>query len=894
MKWRRFFRREQADAEQRQELESYLEITTEEYIALGMEPSAARRAASRKLGNITLIREEVYRMNTVGFLDSLGRELRYAFRSLRHHPAFAVTAVATLAIGIGANTAIFSVVNGVLLKPLPYPEADRLVSVKHQAPGINIAELGTAPYLYFAEREENRTLESIGLWGIATATVTKLAEPEEVQNLRVTSDILPVLGIEPQHGRYFSQKDDSPGSPLSVVLMYGYWHRHFGGNTSVIGQRLVLDGKARDIIGVMPQEFRFIDRQVDVITPLQFDRSKLAINDYNWRSLARLKPGVTLDQASADIRRIIPIAFDEFPLVPGSTRAQLESVKLGPNLRSLKRDVVGSVADTMWVLMGAIGIVLLIACANVANLLLVRAEVRQQELAVRAALGAGWTRIARELLVETTVLGFAGGLVGLGVAAAGLRLLLALGPKNVPRLDEITIDPAVLWFTLVASLLSALLLGLIPVVKYAGPQLSDLRAGARSLTPGRERHRVRSLLAAAQIAFALLLLVSAGLMMRTFRALNNVDPGFSGAEQVQTLRISIPAANVPEPERVARLESAIRDRIAALPGVTAVAFASEVPMGGTMMGDLLVPEGKALSETYRPQVRRFKFISPGLFQTLRTPLVAGRDLTWTEVYERRPVVLISENLARREWSSPTEALGKRLRGGSVQDLWREIVGVVGDIHSDGVSEPATETVYLPVLLDGISLDGAFNGGTVVRRSVALVIRSPRTGSAGFLDEIQNAVRAENSELPLAQIRTLADFYNQSLARTSFTLVMLAIAGTMALLLGVVGIYGVLAYAVEQRRREVGIRLALGGQPRAVSSMFVRHGLALSGVGVAVGLLAGAGLSRLMSSLLFGVTPLDPITYAGAVAVLVIAALAACYIPARRAAAVDPMETLRGE
>jgi hypothetical protein len=317
-------------------------------------------------------------------------------------------------------------------------------------------------------------------------------------------------------------------------------------------------------------------------------------------------------------------------------------------------------------------------------------------------------------------------------------------------------------------------------------------------------------------------------------------------------------------------------------------------MGGTMMGDLLVPEGQALSETYRPQVRRFKFISPGLFQTLRTPLVAGRDLTWTEVYERRPVVLISENLARREWNSPIEALGKRLRGGSVQDRWREIVGVVGDIHSDGVSEPATETVYLPVLLDGISLDGAFRRGTVVSRSVALVIRSPRTGSAGFLDEIRNAVRTENSELPLAQIRTLADFYNQSLARTSFALVMLAIAGTMALLLGVVGIYGVLAYAVEQRRREVGIRLALGGQSHAVSSMFVRHGLALSGVGIAVGLLAGAGLSRLMSSLLFGVTPLDPLTYAAAASILVIAAVMASYIPARRAAAVDPIETLRGE
>jgi len=533
-----------------------------------------------------------------------------------------------------------------------------------------------------------------------------------------------------------------------------------------------------------------------------------------------------------------------------------------------------------------------VACANVANLILVRTESRQRELAVRAALGASWGRIARGLLTESVVLGLAGGALGVAVAYAGLRVLLTLGSSSLPRMEEIAIDQPVLLFAGAVSFLSALLFGLLPVLRYARPQLSvALRSETRGSSGTREHLRARSALVVVQVALALALLVSAGLMIRTFRELGSVDPGFTRPDAIQTMRVTIPPSSQPEPELTVRRQQAILESIAALPGVESAAYASELPLQfGDGWTDLLVMAGGRMArEGELPQNRSFHLVSPGYFATMGTSLVVGRDVSWADVYERRAVALISQDLARREWGSPTAALGKRLRGGSNQHIWREVVGVVANVHNRGVSEPAGGTVYLPVLVALTT-----NQPAQVARSVSYVLRSDRTGTPGFLADVQRAVWAVDPELPLADVQTMGDYYGDSLARTSFTLVLLAVAGAMALLLGVIGIYGVVSYAVSQRTREVGIRMAMGASRSEISGMFLRQGLVLTLVGVAVGLAGAVGLARWMSVLLFGVSPLDPATYVSVSATLIVAAGLASYLPSRRATHLDPIVALRDE
>ncbi|MGH9373327.1 MAG: ABC transporter permease, partial [Vicinamibacterales bacterium] len=468
-------------------------------------------------------------------------------RSLARMPLFTGIAVLTLAIGIGANTAIFSVIQGVLLKPLPYPRSHELVTLDHAAPGVNLTSAGAAPFQYFTYREEGRVFQDVGLWNTGTVSVTGLAEPEEVRTLFVTDGVLPMLGVQPMLGRVFSRTDDTPASPETVVLTAGYWRSKFGGDRSAIGRTLMIDSRAREIIGVLPDSFRFLDRNVSLVVPYRFDRSKVFLGQFSYSALARVKPGATIDQASAEVARLIPISLTRFPPFPGGNVKMFEEARITPNLRSLKDDLVGDVRTVLWVLMGTIGMVLLIACANVANLLLVRAESRQQELAIRAALGAGSTRIARELLLESVTLGILGGLVGLGLAFGALRLLVALAPGNLPRLENIALDIPVLIFTLVLSVVAGLLFGAIPALKYAGGQLGTvLRGGGRTASASKQRHRARNTLVVAQVALALVLLVSSGLMIRTFQALSDVHPGFARPDEVQTLRLSIPSEQIKE------------------------------------------------------------------------------------------------------------------------------------------------------------------------------------------------------------------------------------------------------------------------------------------------------------------------------------------------------------
>ena len=504
---------------------------------------------------------------------------RQLLRSLARMPLFTGITVLTLALGIGANTAIFSVIEGVLLKPLPYPRSDELVTLDHAAPGVNLPSAGAAPFQYFTYREEGRVFQDVGLWGTGTVSITGRAEPEEVPTLFATDGVLPMLGVQPMLGRLFSKADDTPATPETVVLTAGYWRSKFGSDNAVVGKSLMVDSKPREIIGVLPDTFRFLDRRVSLVVPYRFDRSKVFLGNFSYTAIARLKPGTTVAQANAEVARLIPISLTKFPPFSGGNVKMFEEARITPKVMTLKDDLVGDVQTVLWVLMGTIAVVLLIACANVANLLLVRAESRQQELAIRAALGAGTGRIAREMLVESVSLALLGGIVGTGLAFGGLKLLVALAPGNMPRLADIGLDVPVLLFTLVVSVAAGLLFGAIPVFKYArGRVAMALRGGGRTATSSRERHRARNILVVAQIALALVLLVSSGLMFRTFAALRDVNPGFTRPEELQTFRLSVPDSQIKENEAVARSHQAILDKLPAVPGVTSVALASTVTM----------------------------------------------------------------------------------------------------------------------------------------------------------------------------------------------------------------------------------------------------------------------------------------------------------------------------
>jgi putative ABC transport system permease protein len=879
------FRARRLDAELDAELGHHLDALEAEYRGRGLSPGDARLAATRDMGGIARTKDAYRDQRGVPLLETLWRDVRFGVRSLRRTPGVTAAVIATMAVGIGANTAIFSVVNGVLLKPLPYPDPGALVSVGHLG-GANVNdEIPSAPYLYFTYRDDNRTLAGIGLWRTAASTVTGLDRPEQVQTLLVTTDVLPILGVPPLLGRGFSDGDAAPGSPSTVMLTFGYWQRRFGGDASVVGRRIVVDGEASEVIGIMPAAFRFLDTRVDIIAPFQLDRTQVTLGRYVFPSIARLKPGVSLAAASADLARLVPVAIGRFPPPPGYTRERFLARPIMPRLLPLKQLVVGDVGAMLWILMGALALVLLIACANVANLLLVRASGRQQELAIRAALGAGWARMATELMIESIVLGLVGGAAGLAVAYTALHLLLAMGPTNLPRIADISIDRIVLLFALAISIVAGVVFGLLPVVKYARP--AGLAGGGRTATHSRERQRVRGALVIVQVAIALVLLVSSGLMIRTFQALSRVQPGFSHPEDVQMTHVAIAFGDVPNPELVARLQHAIVSRIETIAGVASAAFVDLPPLAdGNINDTVLIADGAANAEGQPRPLRRFEFISPAFFQTLGVPIVAGRDLTWDDLYGRRLVALVAENLAHAEWGSGNQALGKRVRA-SPADPWREIVGVVGDVHDNGMSQKPPPIVYFPALMDHF-----WGTPTISFRSATFLVRTERAGTEGFVRELQRAVWDVNASLPLADVRTLDDVYRRSLARASFALAMLALSAGMGLLLGFIGLYAIVAFVVSQRKQEIGIRMALGAQSGELRRMFVRQGLVLTGAGIAAGVAAALALTRLMASLLFGVSPLDPATYGAVIATLVVVATLAAYLPARGATRGNPLAALR--
>ena len=815
------------------------------------------------------------------------RDLRFGARQLRRSPGFFAAAVLTLALGIGANTAMFSVVYGVLLKPLPFAQPDRLVSVWSSAPGVGWDRVVLAPAQYFTYREEGRTFEDFAVWSHRSVTVTGLGEPERVRTLAVTDAFLSLLKVQPVLGRGFRREDDGPGAPTRVILTHGYWQQRLGGTRALAGQRLAIDGKPCEVIGVLPADFRFLETTPSMLVPIAFDRAGITIQDFSYRGLARLKPGVTVEQAASDVARMIPLVAEKFPPSPALGANWYRDARLGPDVRLLSDDTAGDVSKVLWVLMGAIGLVLLIACANVANLFLVRAEGRRQELAVRAALGAGRGSLARALLAESLMLGLAGGVAGTALASGAVRLVRLTAPDALPRVNDIVIDPAVLLFALGLSLLAGLLFGLVPVLKFASPRLSSLKDGGRSASDARNRHRTRSALVVSEIALALVLLVCAGLMVRTFQALRDVDPGFREPSDLLTLTLSLPGTPA-DSERVGRRHEEIVRRIEQVPGVQSVGLTSSLPLDAQGMSNPMLVEEFPQQEGQPVVSRRMKWISPRYFETMGTRLVAGRALAWKDIHDYAPVVLINERLASEYWRTPAEAVGKRVRV-SPRNGWREIVGVVADEREDGLAQDTVPIVYYPYVVRDF-----WTAPMQAQRTLAYVVRSPRAGTATFTQEIRRAVWSLDSNLPLANVRTLEEIAATSMAQTSFAMVMLGIAAAVSLALGVVGIYGVISYIAAQRTREVGIRMALGAQPADVSRLFVRHGLALAAAGIALGITGSIWLSRLMASMLFGVAPNDPATYLVVSIGLGLVAGLAGFLPARRAARMTPLDALRTE
>jgi predicted permease len=820
----------------------------------------------------------------------LPTRIRLVVRRLARTPLFTLVAIITLALGIGANSAIFSVVNGVLLKPLPFDDADRLVGVWHTAPGLNLPVLNIAPALYFVYRDEGRVFEDIGIWRNSAVSVTGAGEPERVDALMVTDGILPLLRVDAALGRRFTKEDDTPGAPERAMLTHGYWQRKFAGDRHIVGRAVNIDGRPFEIIGVLPEGFRLLDRNPQLLLPIRLDRARVFVGQFNFRGIARLKPGATIEQANADVARMLGLVVERFPLPPGFTRQMYDDAKIGPNVRELAQDVVGDVGDVLWVLLGTVGFVLLIACANVANLFLVRAEGRQQELAIHVALGATRRRIAWELLSESLTLAAAGGVLGLALAYGAIRALVAIAPEGLPRLHDITIDPPVLAFTVGVSLLAGLLFGLIPVLKFARPHIAGaLKEGGRLSSAGRERHRARNALVVVEIALAVVLLVASGLMIRTFQAMRRVNPGFTNPAEVLTLRVAIPASLINDPVQTARMHEQIVRRIEQVPGVTSVGVSTSITMDGNDSNDPIFVEDVPTPEGRIPVLRRFKWIGGNYFQTMGQPILTGRSISWEDVYTMAPVAVVSENFAREFWKDPALAVGRRIKVGPTTQ-WKTIVGVVADARDNGVMLPAPTIVHWPMITKGLERPDEVR----VTRGMAYAIRTERAGSDTLLKEVQQAIWSVNGNLPVASVRTLEEIRADSMARTSFTLVMLSIAAAVALLLGIVGIYGVISYVATQRTREIGIRIALGAATRDVSALFLRHGLMLAAVGIALGIAAAAALTRVMSAMLFGVSPFDVVTYAAVTGALGATALLATYLPAARAARVDPAVALRWE
>jgi len=805
-------------------------------------------------------------------------------RELRHSPGFLLVAVITLGIGIGANASIFSVVDAVLIRPLPYPEAERLVAVWGTAPGLKMDRISQSDGFYVLFRKENRVLAEMGIYQEGSATLTGASSPERVGVARLTASVFSVLRVPPARGRTLQEADDKPGAAQVAVLSDGLWRRRFGGDPAAVGKTLRVDGVERQIVGVMPAGFRFPAADDELWVPITVDPARLRPTDFNYTAIGRLRPGVTAENAARDLSALvwrIPEVYGEKEL----SRGMIASAHIGVAVVPLRDEVVGAVARVLWVLLGSVGCILLIACANVGNLFLVRAERRQRELAVRTALGATQGDVMRLFLGESLGLSLLGGLLGLALAWASVRLLVSVRPPGIPRLEEVGVSGRVLLFAIALSLCAGLLCGAFAALRTRVSALVPaLKEGGSGGTVGRARHRARSALIVAEVALALVLLVGSGLMVKSFQRLRTVDPGFD-PHGVLTARIDLPAAEYRDAPATLGFIQRLLERVRALPGVAAAGTTYPLPLTGstpssaTWIEDFPPDEGQVW-----PQIGT-RFVSPGTFSSLRVPVIEGRVFDRLDPSRRSTEIVVNKALAERYWPGKS-ALGKRLsldRPG--EGIWYTIIGVVGDVHDAGLESPPTPSIYYPMV--------RFSDVEWAPRSITLVVRGGGDPAA-FVAPLRAVVRSLDPNLPLSQVRPLGEVVERSIARTSFTMLLLVAAAAIALVLGSLGIYSVIAYVVSQRTREIGVRMALGATRRDISRMVLGEGLAITSLGIAVGLAGALALTRLMLALLYGVSPTDPATFVAVPALLAGVALLATWVPARRAARVEPLVAIRCE
>src|SRR5262245_19855233 len=813
------------------------------------------------------------------------QDLRYGARMLLKSPGFTLIAVITLALGIGANTAIFSLVNSILLRQLPFRQPELLVRVDSR----RLAS-GKYPFTlpdFIDYRDQNQSLSGIAAYTSWSANLADQGEPEQLQGLRISANAFELLGVEAVAGRVLAPGDDAPGQQHVVVLSYGLWRRRFGADPQLVGKKLTLNGASYTVVSVLPPQFFFPTgsvnvREAELAVPLAPDADPLrdVRTSTNFlRALGRLKPGVTREQAEADLTAVAQRLRQQYPVA--------NRQKLGVTLSPLHEEVVGSFRLMLWVLLGAVGVVLLITCVNLANLTLARATGRRREMAIRAALGATRRRLVQQLATESLLLALFGAGLGLLLAFYGIDLMLALSPATLPRTGEVGIDFRVLGFTLALSLLAGALFGLAPAWQATRVSLNEeLKGSGRGASGGERQNRARSLLVVSEIALSVALLAGAGLLIKSFLRLQAVNPGFE-AENALAIRLSLPKAQYSNRAAVTAFYEKLRPRLESLPGVEAVGFVSALPLSGTLFSIPFTIEGRATSPD-EAQRADYRAVDAGYFRALKIPLIAGREFNERDAAETPPVALISQTLARLHWPQGSP-LGARLRINDNNQGPRpvEVVGVVGDVKHLGLDGEPAPHIYLPVH------QGHDAGVAWLTNTQYWLLRTtvdPLTLSAAARREIQ----AVDRNAPASNIRAMEQYLAASVAPRRFNLRLLTIFAAAALILAATGLYGVISYGVTQRKRELGIRIALGARPGDVLKLVTGEGMALAIIGVALGLMAALALTRVMEGLLFGVSATDPLTFMVIALLLMFVALLACYIPARRATKMDPLIALKSE
>jgi putative ABC transport system permease protein len=880
----RFWRwRKREDDELDRELDVHLALEVEEHLEAGVPLRDAQLAARRAFGSVALAKQELRDMRTGAALERLARELRHAARRLVRSPAFTLATVFTLALAIGANVAIFAVVHSVVLNPLPYGDSGRLVALDHGFPSRNIRSgIGAPSQIFYQYRDRARSLEGLATYRADERTLTDQGSPERLRVSRTTPSLARVLSVSPEQGRWFTEDEGVPGASPVGVLSHGLWVRRYSQDPGVIGRLVTLDGVPTAVVGVMPASYAFPDPRVDIWIPDPMSRATAASTAgvYDFSGVARLRHGATIEDARTELTRL---AAELAPANPGQGYDKLVSTAT-----TLIDATVGPVSQTLWILWASIGLVLLVACANVANLFMVRSEAKQREVAVRRALGAGVGGIAGYFLAESAWLVFIGGALGLVLAAGAVRLLVALGPANLPRLLDIRLDGVALAYTVALSLLIGAAFGLMPLTRL-GPLGVSLHESSRGNTASRGRHRVRHLLMGGQVALALVLLVSSGLMLRSFQNLRAANPGFD-ATSALTFRIGLPRSDYPDQERMVIAYRAILDRLSALPGVKAVSASTCLPLAeqGCLAGPLFV-EGRALPPGANPPLFRFAAVAGGYFEAMGTRLIRGRGINRSDVERQEPIVVINEALVNIAFPNE-DPIGRRVRMGnptfSKTPGWLTVAGVVANTSFRALAEATpVPMMYMPMFASRAA------GIVPPLDAMSYVVRTA-VAPQGLTAPARRAIGDVDAHLALAQVRTLQETLDRASAQTAFTMVLLVIAASVALLLGIIGIYGVMSYVVSQRTGEIGVRLALGAKPGSVAAMIVRQGGVVALVGISVGLGTAFAASRLIASLLYGISPRDPGVFAATTVTLLAVALLACWLPARRAARLSPLDALR--